>query len=226
MSAPGPRAAAKKAGRTRYFGNKLCPKHPEVRGERMTSNKRCVVCLKSQSKQYIRQWKSENAEHINTGRRNDKVRAQTNARRNDATRENERIYQRTRRNTDPQYRIRNVLKTRIQSALKYRGVKKKLKTIELIGCDVAFLIKHLENKFLPGMTWQNHGPVWHIDHINPISSFDLCDPEQQRACFHFSNLQPLWWHINLRIKRGNADYQPTEADLLPPSQPWSNRSIK
>ena len=49
------------------------------------------------------------------------------------------------------------------------------------------------------MTWQNHGKFgWHIDHINPCSRFNLSDIEQQKQCFHYSNLQPLWWWENLK----------------------------
>jgi hypothetical protein len=47
------------------------------------------------------------------------------------------------------------------------------------------------------MTWENWAlDGWHIDHIRPCCSFDLTDPEQQKKCFHYSNLQPLWAEEN------------------------------
>jgi len=72
-------------------------------------------------------------------------------------------------------------------------------TMALLGCTVPELIAHLESLFQDGMSWQNHGRYgWHIDHIRPCVSFDLSDSEQQRQCFHYTNLQPLWAGDNLR----------------------------
>lgn len=82
---------------------------------------------------------------------------------------------------------------------KQKRPSKAARTLDLIGCSVEALIHHLEAQFAPGMTWENHGRWrkhgprrWHIDHIRPCASFDLTDPEQQRACFHYTNLRPLW----------------------------------
>ena len=69
---------------------------------------------------------------------------------------------------------------------------------ELIGCEPSELREHIEQQFQPGMTWDNHSiDGWHIDHILPCSSFDLTDKEQQKKCFHYTNLQPLWAKDNL-----------------------------
>lgn len=100
-------------------------------------------------------------------------------------------YQSGRRKTDPVFRMLLNLRGRVKNAMKSSGARKSAKTRNLIGCTIPQLRKHLEGLFLPGMSWANYGD-WHIDHIRPCCSFDLLDPKQQRACFHFSNLQPLW----------------------------------
>jgi hypothetical protein len=68
--------------------------------------------------------------------------------------------------------------------------------MELTGCSINFLKKYIEHQFEDGMTWENHG-IWHIDHIYPISKFNLLEEDQQRKCFHYKNLQPLWKPENL-----------------------------
>lgn len=70
--------------------------------------------------------------------------------------------------------------------------------MELLGCTIEELRTHLEAQFQEGMTWDNYGrDGWHIDHIKPCSSFDLLKEAEQRECFHYTNLQPLWAKDNL-----------------------------
>lgn len=96
------------------------------------------------------------------------------------------------------YRLERVLRSRLAMALKGVKGKKTCSALKLLGCSVPCLENHLESLFKPGMTWENHGPVWHIDHIKPCAAFDLTDLEQQKICFHWSNFQPLFALENLQ----------------------------
>lgn len=93
--------------------------------------------------------------------------------------------------------IADRLRTRIRIALKHSGVKKSVSMTSLLGCTIEFLKGWLESQFKTGMSWQNHGE-WHIDHKRPCASFNLTDLEQQKICFHYTNLQPLWALENIR----------------------------
>lgn len=103
-----------------------------------------------------------------------------------------------RRKNDIEFKLKDCLRGKLTKALKSSNVKKSITTLDLVGCSVFELKVYLESLFKKGMTWDNHGTHgWHIDHIKPCASFDLSDPEQQKLCFHYTNLQPLWWHENL-----------------------------
>ena len=107
-------------------------------------------------------------------------------------------YRKNKRKTDIQYRIREYLRTRINSAILYQKTTKHSSSLELLGCSIQNAKEHIEKQFKEGMSWENYGhKTWHIDHIIPCASFDLTDPEQQKKCFNYKNLQPLWWHENL-----------------------------
>lgn len=73
---------------------------------------------------------------------------------------------------------------------------------------------HLEALFQPGMTWENYGRVWHVDHIKPCSLFDFTNPDEVAACFALSNLQPLWAAENIR-KSDTYPYQPAISPCPP-----------
>jgi hypothetical protein len=55
----------------------------------------------------------------------------------------------------------------------------------------------LEEKFVAGMTWENYGAAWHVDHVKPLAKFDLTQPEQLLQACHYTNLQPLSVSDNL-----------------------------
>ena len=105
-------------------------------------------------------------------------------------------------------RIAKSLRGRLRNLVDYGMRLHPLRS--LVGCSLDDLRVHIEKQFSEGMTWKNKGK-WHIDHIRPCASFDLTDPEQQKQCFHFSNLQPLWARDNLRKA---ARYEPQEIRSL------------
>lgn len=140
--------------------------------------------------------RANNRERSNENSRRSAKKARTGEKREATLAMRRRIY--ARRCQEPEYKIPRCLRGRLLSALKVGGVRKAENTLALLGCSTPQLLNHLESQFKPGMTWENHGPVWHIDHIKPCAKFDLTDPEQQKACFHWTNLQPLFAEENLR----------------------------
>lgn len=109
-------------------------------------------------------------------------------------REYKRLWEQNRAKTHPEFRIKVALRNRLRQCVKY-GFKAD-HTLNLLGCSFEYFIAYLESKFQDGMTLENYGK-WHIDHIRPCSSFDLTNAEEQKKCFHYKNLQPLWAKDNL-----------------------------
>lgn len=107
-----------------------------------------------------------------------------------------RQYVAKRRQLDMNFRLINNVRVRLRDAL--RQNHKTGTTIDLLGCSIEALKIHLESKWQEGMTWENYGKTgWHIDHIKPLSSFDLTNSFQLSKACHFTNLQPLWAKDNL-----------------------------
>jgi len=104
------------------------------------------------------------------------------------------------RQTNPQWKLKQVLRCRYLDALKRHTsggrVNKHHSAIKLIGCSIDFYKQYLEQQFKPDMTWENHGVLWEIDHIKPCASFDLTNITQQHECFIYTNTQPLYYSEN------------------------------
>ena len=105
-------------------------------------------------------------------------------------------YHKQRKLTDLQFKLKVNLRTRLYMALK--GNAKAGSAVRDLGCSMEAFRLYLESHFQPGMTWENWGiKGWHIDHIKPLSSFDLTDRAQFLIACHYTNLQPLWAKDNL-----------------------------
>ncbi len=157
---------------------KLLPKFKEYRD----SNKEKVALAKKLSYQKNSQHYIDNAQKWAEDNRDQKH-------------ETMKARYRVRMDTEPEFHLIANLRRRTRSAL-FGKIKTKT-TKELIGCSPQELRAHLEKQFQPGMSWDNYGE-WHIDHIRPVSSFNLLDVEEQKLCFGYQNLQPLWAKDNLK----------------------------
>lgn len=211
------RQAAIEQGLRHYYTGRPCKRGHSAR--RYVSTKSCVDCCKlhgqafiaanpGKSTEYSVRWQRKNPDRIKANEaRRIRVRTDQARQREHAYRqlnvESIRAYRRTwrsaRRATDASFHFRTNLASLINVAIRKHFGSKAHKTTELIGCTVDQLRDHLQAQFTEGMAWENYGRNgWHIDHIRPCASFDLADPDQQRTCFHYSNLQPLWAADNIR----------------------------
>jgi len=99
-------------------------------------------------------------------------------------------------NSDIQFRLQETLRNRIYSLI--RNKPKVGSAVRDLGCSVDYLIEHIESLFTLKMTWDNYGTYWEIDHIQPLSSFDLTDRAQFLCAVNYTNLQPLTVEDNRR----------------------------
>ena len=98
--------------------------------------------------------------------------------------------------TDPQYKLSLSLRRRLRCALK--GNYRSGSAVKDLGCSIEEFKKYIESKFQDGMSWNDWNyEGWHIDHIKPLSSFDLTDRNQLLQACHYTNLQPLWAKDNM-----------------------------
>lgn len=98
---------------------------------------------------------------------------------------------------NPNAKLARTLRSRLRDFLK-KGYKGGSAVAEL-GCTLEELRLHMESLFKEGMSWENHGSFgWHIDHVLPLSSFNLSDKEDFKKACHWTNLQPLWWQDNIK----------------------------
>lgn len=104
--------------------------------------------------------------------------------------------QRHRRLFDPRFKAIFYTRKRVRQFCKQASINKRFSTSKLLGCDTTTLKRHIESKFRDGMSWANHGLVWHIDHITPLAS--ATTERQVKALCVYTNLQPLLVLENIR----------------------------
>lgn len=149
-------------------------------------------CLES-----ARRWKRA---HYEQEKERNRIRqAQRRMTRRDEMNAQKRAWDSDQRKTNLAYRIGANLSSRIAIALRPNRCRRAAKLTTLIGCSIEFLKTWVERQWKPGMSWENYGRAgWHMDHETPCSQFDFRDHAQQFACFHYTNVQPLWARENYR----------------------------
>ena len=111
-----------------------------------------------------------------------------------------------------QFKLAHTLRCRIGAHLKKNKTKKNGSAVKDLGCSISELKIHLESKFESWMTWDNYGrfsknrETWNVDHIKPLSSFNLSDPIQFKQACHYTNLQPMQAYENSVTKSDTINY--------------------
>ena len=171
----------------------------------------CKSCIKENNKEYYKEYSKEyyekNKEKISKKRKkyykeyyeNNKGKKKEYFQKNkEKINEKQRGYRRNKRQTNPLYKLRRNISTRIYQSIKNQGYTKRSQAYKILGCTYEEFKEYLENQFTDGMSWENQGE-WHLDHIYPVSLAK--DEEELIKLNHYTNFQPLWADDNL--KKGN-----------------------
>ena len=113
-------------------------------------------------------------------------------------------YSKARKLYDPEFKLLKNMRIRLNNVL--RGKSKSRATRQLIGIDFKTFSKWIEFQLEEGMTLQNYGSVWHLDHVIPISSFNLLDEEELFKAMNWMNIRPLLALKNLQ-KANKIDHR-------------------
>lgn len=112
---------------------------------------------------------------------------------------------RLKRRQNALYRLSDTIRIGICNS--FRGVKSRRKWERIVGYSLDVLARHLERQFVRGMSWQNFGSYWQVDHIVPLAHFRKlgASVEVVATAWALTNLRPLEGVKNLQ-KGGRRIY--------------------
>lgn len=202
---------SKKNGLTSYCrichreqSRKWNKEHPKYYSEYMKNYKKNN---EEQLKKYLKEYRKENKEKILKRRKKWRERNKKKLRKqykewSNKNKDKIKEYNKNqieRRKIEPQLRLQHSFSALVYYSLKTHGSSKNGYSWEIIvNYTIQDLMKHLEQQFIEGMTWDNYGK-WHVDHIIPQSVFNFTSYEDNefQECWALTNLQPLWSQDNL-----------------------------
>jgi hypothetical protein len=110
-------------------------------------------------------------------------------------------YKQNKMNTNVEFKLEVRMRSRIYIAFTSKKSTKKERTWKYIGCTASFLKEWISYQLYDGMTYDNYGVLWHIDHVKPCASFNLSNENESYQCFNWTNLRPLI--ANKNISKGS-----------------------
>jgi len=176
-------------------GVKLGPSGRRFIGGRTVANKKYESKpeTKERKKKNYYEWYEQNKDHRK------KYMDEYREKNIDKIREVKRNYERTRKASDPLYKLVANFRTAIYTVLKENNMNKYGHYFEILQYSPEQLATHLENQFTEGMEWENYGE-WHVDHRRPITAFNFQEigDNEFMECWALENLQPMWADENIR----------------------------
>lgn len=169
------------------------PSGRKFKGGKSESDKRHYLKNREKRLQYFSEWQKNNQE------RRKKYLKEYREKNADDIRKTKRDYERNRKANDPLYKLISNFRTAIYQVLKENRVDKNQSYFDVLQYTPEQLIVHLEKQFTEGITWENYGE-WHVDHKQPISSFNIQEmgDDEFMKCWSLKNLQPMWGEENIR----------------------------
>lgn len=174
-------------------GVKLGPSGRRYFGGKKVADKKYYESNKEKITQYYSEWKENKKEYLK------EYQKKWREKNIESIKKTKRDYERNRKASDPLYKLMSNFRTAIYQVLKESNVEKNKHYFDILQYTPESLINHLELQFDDKMNWDNYGD-WHVDHILPITSFDIQEmgDGEFMNCWSLNNLQPMWGTDNIR----------------------------
>lgn len=197
--------------------------HFWIRNDTNKPRGECKVCVQSRRDD----WRKENTEQYKSQAKQYRNRPEINAKNKTYQKqyynvpankqrklELARVNDRNKYKNNIEFKMKKILRSRLNEMIRKNKTGKERSTTQLLGCGFNDFKRWMEYQFTAEMTWDNQGTYWDVDHIKPCASFNLVDPEHQKECFHWTNMQPLEHLENIEKSDKYTDETKFKAELM------------